>query len=97
MEFKYNYPMYPWIREWSQHYIYQWHLVTHGEFKEAGYDFGLAGVRKTLKQIKKIDNVTRGIPKVIILCGWQTYVQNKATWDTQLLNNYENDVYAKIR
>ena len=78
---QYTYPIYPWEKDWSQVYIYQWHLVDHGEFQD--YDFGPASVRKTLEQIKKIDNVTRGIPKVIILCGWQTYVQNKATWDTQ--------------
>ncbi|MCL2816394.1 MAG: hypothetical protein FWD23_17505, partial [Oscillospiraceae bacterium] len=81
MDIKYTYPLYPWEKDWSQIFIYQWHLVTHGEF--AGYDFGPPSVKKTLEQIKKFDNVTQGIPKVIILCSWQKYVKNKATWDTQ--------------
>jgi hypothetical protein len=80
-DIEYLYPLYPWKKDWSQRYLYQWHLTENGEFKE--YGFGPADVRKTLEQIRKMDNVTRGIPKVIILCSWQTYVEGRATWDTQ--------------
>lgn len=83
MNIEYTYPLYPWVREWSQYYIYQWHLVENGPPYHLNFKFGPASVRKTLEQIIKIDRVTRGIPKVILLCGWQSYVQNKATWDTQ--------------
>ena|GEM_PF-3409942 len=83
MKIDYKYPLYPWAREWSQYYIYQWHLVEYGPPYYLGFRFGPASVRKTLEQIKKIDRVTRGIPKVILLCGWQKYVEGKATWDTQ--------------
>ena len=80
----YTYPLYPWAREWSQYYVYQWHLVENGPPFYLGYKFGPANVRKTLRQIQRIDRVTRGIPKVILLCGWQEYVPGiKATWDTQ--------------
>jgi len=78
-----EYPSYPWNREWSQHYIYQWHLVEHGPPWHLGFQFGPASVRKTLAQIEKIDRVTRGVPKVILLCGWQQFVEGKVTWDTQ--------------
>lgn len=50
-EIQYTYPLYPWEKDWSQVFIYQWHLVTHGEFADAGYDFGPADLRKTLEQI----------------------------------------------
>ena len=83
MNIDYKYPLYPWNREWSQYYIYQWHLVEHGPPYYLGFRFGLVSVRKTLEQIKRIDNVTRGIPKVILLCGWQKFVEGKVTWDTQ--------------
>ncbi|MCL2664466.1 MAG: hypothetical protein FWE82_02535 [Defluviitaleaceae bacterium] len=91
------FPLYPWARDWSRYYVYQWHLTDHGEFNseaggginKMGYCFGPPDVKKTLAQIKAIDNVTRGMPKVIILCGWQRYVYGQkhpleykiATWD----------------
>jgi len=79
----YKYPLYPWNREWSQYYIYQWHLTEYGPPYYLGFRFGPPSVKKTLGQIKKIDAVTRGIPKVILLCGWQKFVEGKVTWDTQ--------------
>jgi len=82
MSVNYKYPLYPWEKEWSQYYIYQWHLVEYPPYY-LGFRFGPASVKKTLEQIRKIDNVTRGIPKIILLCGWQQYVETKATWDTQ--------------
>jgi len=83
MNINYKYPLYPWVKDWSQYYVYQWHLVEHGPPYYLNFNFGPASVRKTLEQIKRIDNVTRGIPKVILLCGWQQFVEGKVSWDVQ--------------
>ena len=98
----YGYPLYPWEREWSQIYTYQWHLCDHGEFNAnpdgtvnpRGYTFGPPDVVKTLAQIEAVDRVTRGIPKVIEMCGWQRYVphcQATATWDFMFPSFTETD------
>jgi hypothetical protein len=88
MNNEYNYPLYPWEREWSQYYIYHWHLCDYNWTTQQPDDgvFGLPDVEKTLEQIRRIDNVTRGIPKVVVLIGWQKFVQTPggtAPWDCQ--------------
>jgi len=85
---EYGYPLYPWERDWSQFYIYHWHLCDYDWDTCEPLDgaFGLPDVAKTLDQIKRIDKITRSIPKVVVLIGWQEFVKTQggtAPWDCQ--------------
>jgi hypothetical protein len=65
---KYEYPLYPWVRNWSQTFVYEWQNYQ--------------SVDKILSDIRMIDNVTRGIPKVVVIPGLQKVETTKcAPWD----------------
>jgi len=91
---RWRYPLYPWARDWSQYYVYKWKLADFDwDNPSADADtgafegpHGLPDVEKTLEQFRRIDNVTRGIPKVAILISFQQYVRTEggaAPWDCQ--------------
>ena len=65
---KYEYPLYPWARNWSQIFVYEWQNYQ--------------SVDKILADIRTVDIVTRGIPKVVVLPGLQKAEPGYAPWDS---------------
>jgi hypothetical protein len=65
---EYEYPLYPWARNWSQIFVYEWQNYQ--------------SVDKILADIRIVDNVTRGIPKVVVLPGLQKAEPGFAPWDS---------------
>lgn len=65
---EYEYPLYPWARNWSQVFVYEWQNYQ--------------SVDKILADIRLVDNVTRGIPKVVVLPGLQKAEPGFAPWDS---------------
>ena len=66
---EYEYPLYPWARNWSQIFVYEWQNYQ--------------SVDKILADIRIVDTVTRGIPKVVVLPGLQKAEPGGyAPWDS---------------
>src|ERR1700739_3220572 len=65
---EYEYPLYPWARNWSQIFVYEWQNYQ--------------SVDKILADIRIVDIVTRGIPKVVVLPGLQKAEPGHVPWDS---------------
>jgi hypothetical protein len=65
---EYEYPLYPWARNWSQIFVYEWQNYQ--------------SVDKILADIRIVDTVTRGIAKVVVLPGLQKAEPGYAPWDS---------------
>ena len=66
---EYEYPLYPWAQNWSQIFVYEWQNYQ--------------SVDKILADIRTVDIVTRGIPKVVVLPGLQkAEPSGYAPWDS---------------